>query len=115
MSEVVSLQKRVVNQDDFQNVVDTRFTTFTSDFTTTPNQEYISNEVKEFFLNYSRLYYDIPILGLNNSHEFLIKKSNELLGFVVDIDNIGKLVEENQTLRNQLVEANLTIAELSRQ
>ena len=63
----IRIHKTVLNKDQFDKAVDTTFKTFV----TTPDE---SDEITipEFFNLYQQLYYDIPVEGETNSHEFLV-------------------------------------------
>lgn len=113
MSEIINLQKRVVNLQQFNNVVDSSFSTFTKEYYGIP-PEGLENSLEKFFQDYERVYYEIPIKGEINSHEFLVKRSSELAGFEVETEEIGKLLEEIESLRVQLIQAYTTIEELSK-
>jgi len=76
----VDLRKTVYNKNQFNRVVGGReFTTFT-----TPLLEE-SITVEEFFQAYEDLFLTIPVNGNNKSHEYLIRRSSELVGFNVQL------------------------------
>jgi hypothetical protein len=53
---------------------------------------------------YNDLFYDIPELGETNSHEYLIKKSSEYIGFEANQEEITALQAEIAQLRIDLLE-----------
>jgi hypothetical protein len=67
--------------------------------------------VDEFFSDYDQLFFDIPKFGETNSHEYLIKTSQEYIGLsnVVNdeiqalINEITELRQENLELQQQLL------------
>jgi hypothetical protein len=59
----------------------------------------------EFFSMYNDLFYDIPELGATNSHEYLIKKSSEYIGFEANQEEIIALQAEITQLRIDLLDA----------
>lgn len=104
MSEEINLTKRVYRLDDFKNVVDTSFTTFTPLFNGVEEPASVEDSIQSFFNEYERLYFQIPLVG-DTSHEYLIKKSSELVGFDVETEEITKLLQEIESLRSQLIQA----------
>lgn len=107
MAENINIQKTVFNRREFERVVDREFKTFT------PPEELPDNDtVAELFRLYNKLYFDIPLRNSNSSHEYLIKKSSELVDFPEENSNLQPLLDEITNLRSQLVEANNRILEL---
>lgn len=106
MAEKIELKKTVFPRNEFQKVVNTSFTTFVE-----PVEE-TELSVDDFFVEYERLYFEIPVTGEVNSHEYLIRRSRELVDFEEDTVDIQPLLEEIASLREQLLTANQTILEL---
>jgi hypothetical protein len=106
MAEKIELKKTVFPRNEFEKVIDTSFNTFVS----IPEETELT--VDDFFLEYERLYFEIPVLGDVNSHQYLIQRSKELVGFEEDTLDIQPLLEEISSLREQLLTANQTILEL---
>jgi len=71
--------------------------------------------VEEFFVEYDRLFYDIPPEGEVDSHRFLITRSSELVDFEKDTEDIQPLLDEIAQLRNQNLEQAGQIIELQTQ
>ncbi len=110
MSENVSLNKQVYDKNQYTKVIDTSFKelgvqTIQQTLDAQPTTE-------EFFTMYNDLFYDIPELGEINSHEFLIKKSSEYIGFEANQDEILALQDEIAQLRIDLLDAQKQIIEL---
>jgi hypothetical protein len=101
MQDNIPLNKTVVNQDQFKRVVNTNFTTFVN-----TNFDKKELTVDEFFSEYERLFFDIPELGENNSHQYLSKKSGEYINFEKDTQDIQPLLDEIASLREQLLQVN---------
>lgn len=110
MSEIVSLQKQVLGVETYNKVVDTTFTEFTTP--TAPTQEAVT--VDQFFQYYEDLFFEIPVTGETNSHEYLIKRSSEYVAGDVISDNEKALLEEINSLRQQLLEANKNLVDISK-
>ena len=104
--ERVRIQKEVYRSDQFNNLVDRRFTTFTK-----PIEEVDTDTVEEFFRLYDKLYYSIPIEGDENSHQYLLQKSSELTDFEKTTEDIQPLLDEIAQLRQQNLELNQQIFE----
>ena len=61
---------------------------------------------------YNDMFYDIPEIGTINSHEFLIKKSSEYIGFEENNEIIIALQNEIAQLRTDLLDAQKQVIEL---
>ena len=112
MANNINIQRTVFNSTDFSKVVDNTFRTFTQ-----PVPEEDPDTPEELFRLYEKLYYVVDVTGESNSHEYLIKKSSELVSFdrvTEDIqpllDEIAQLRQENLGLNQQILtlETNIT-------
>lgn len=104
----VDLRKTVYNKTQFDKVVGGRdFKTFT---TFVAGQDVFT--VEDFFREYENLFLTIPINGNTNSHEFIVRKSGELVGFQRSTEDIQPLLDEITSLREQLLEARQEIVDL---
>lgn len=96
----VDLKRTVYEKNQFNRVVGNRdFTTFVQAV------EDDIPTVEDFFNLYDQLYLTIPINGNNQSHEYLIRKSTELVGIQDTTEDIQPLLDEIASLRQQLLEA----------
>lgn len=102
----IKAHKTVYNRTQFDSVVDREFNFFTQ-----PSGSVEPLSVEEFFSTYEELFYDIPPTG-DNSHEYLIRRSREIVDFEQESEDIEPLINEITQLREQLLEANRTIVEL---
>lgn len=109
MAEKVNLVKQVYNRQQFTRTVDTKF----SEDTQTQAQEQQLPTVDEFFTYYQELFYDIPKLGTTNSHEYLIKTSQEYVGDPQLNSELEALLQEINSLRQTVLNQQQTIQELS--
>lgn len=111
MSEELNLYREVYGQNTYKRVIDTQFTQLV---------EPISEEVEEdttverFFELYEQLFFEIPLTGEINSHEYLVNRSSEYIGGSVITDNEKALIQEINSLRQQLLEANTNLIEISK-
>ena len=109
MAQQIKLTKQVYDKNQYQKVIDTSFTQLVQPAIdpVTP----VLPTVNEFFNYYNQLFFDIPKFGETNSHEYLIKSSQEYIGtsaLVNDeiqalIDEITELRQENLELQQQLL------------
>jgi hypothetical protein len=110
MSETVTLQKQVLQANSYNKVVNTEFVEFK--VPTIPVQEAVT--VEQFFQYYEELFYEIPVTGETNSHEYLVKRSSEYIAGDIISDNEKALLEEINSLRQQLLEANKNLVDISK-
>jgi len=105
-----NFNNEVYNKLQYEKVVDTSF----KQLGIQSIQQQIANQptVVDFFNMYNELFYDIPETGTINSHEFLIKKSSEYIGFEANLEEITALQNEIAQLRTELLDAQKQIVEL---
>ena len=107
MANNIEIKKTVFSTTDFNRVINTSFETFTQ-----PVPEEDTDTSEELFRLYEKLYYVIDVQGEENSHEYLVKKSSELLTFDKVTEDIQPLLDEIAQLREQLLSANQQIIDL---
>ena len=107
MANDIQVQKTVFNSTTFNKVVDTSFRTFVQ-----PEVAADTDTAEELFRLYDKLYYDIDVNGPDNSHEYLVQKSSELLNYNATTEDIQPLLDEIAQLREQLLIANQQILTL---
>lgn len=96
----IDLKKTVYNKDQFNRVTGGRgFTTFTLD------GDGVAFTVEDFFNEYDNLFLSIPVFGDINSHEYLVRRSSELVGFQRTTEDIQPLLDEIASLRDQLLQS----------
>jgi hypothetical protein len=98
--EIISLNKIEYNKNQYQKVIDTSFTQLIQPQVTssvvTP-----TISVDEFFQNYQQIFFQIPKFGNTNSHEYLVKTSQEYIGSITNDDLIQALTDEITQLRQE--------------
>lgn len=99
MANEIRLQKTVYEKGNVDKVIDRTFSTFAQPV---PVEDLPT--VEEFFELYEQLYYEIPIEGVTQSHQYLVQRSSELLNFEKDTDDIQPLLDEIAILREQILE-----------
>jgi hypothetical protein len=107
MANNIEIRKTVFSTTEFNRVIDTDFKTFTQ-----PVPEEDTDTSEELFRLYEKLYYTIDVEGEENSHQYLVKKSSELLTFDKVTEDIQPLLDEISQLREQLLLANQQIIDL---
>ena len=111
MSQEINLYKEVYGQNTYKRVVDTQFTQLVQ-----PTTDQVEEDatVERFFELYEQLFFQIPLTGEINSHEYLVNRSSEYLGGSVITDNEKALIQEINSLRQQLLEANSNYTNLTK-
>lgn len=104
MQQEVNLIKEVYGRNTYTRVIDTSFSELYTPVTASASVTQIT--VEQFFDYYNQLFFDIPATGEVNSHEYLVARSTEYLGGGVLTDNERAYIEEINSLRQQLLEAN---------
>jgi len=108
MDKNINLNKDVFNKRSYKKTIDTKF----KQLGVVPIQEQIDVQptVQEFFDMYNTLFYQINELGPTNSHEFLVKTSQEYIGDTINDELIEALQDEIANLRNELLQTQQNFA-----
>lgn len=109
MAEELDLSKQVYGTATYTKVIDTQFRQLVTP--AEPEEEIVT--VDRFFELYEQLFFEIPVTGEVNSHEYLVRRSGEYIGGEVLSDNERALIDEINSLRQQLLEANKSIVDIS--
>lgn len=108
----LELNKSALIKSTYNNVLDTSF----SELVTPPPPVEETVSVSQFFRLYDELFYDIPAEGDINSHEFLIQRSSEYIGFEESTpEEIQALLDEITNLRKNLLDTEQEVFELRSQ
>jgi len=100
MAKIV-LNKETFDRNQYQKVIDTSFNQLVQP-QVTASAVAPSISVAEFFTNYQEIFFEIPKFGEVNSHEYLIKTSQEYIGSSETTDDtIQALIEEITQLRQE--------------
>jgi len=103
MSTNVQLIKEIYGVNTYNKAIDTKFTELVTPVTDTPETEVT---VDQFFQYYENLFFNIPVSGSINSHAYLVEKSQEYIGgSLIDAEKQA-LIEEINSLRQQLLDLN---------
>ena len=112
--EILTLTNTVYSKNQYERVIDTSFTQLVQP-QVTASVVAPAISVAEFFQNYQQIFFLIPKLGEANSHEYLIRTSQEYIGSsgVNDdtiqalINEITQLRQENLDLQQQIISGSL--------
>ena len=111
MDQQVNLTKQVFEKRQYDRTINTAFTQLVS-----PTIEATGSAlptVDQFFDFYNQLFFDIPKFGELNSHEYLIKTSQEYIGTTTVItDELQALIDEVTELRQTNLELNQQVLNL---
>jgi hypothetical protein len=107
----IPVQKTVFNKDAFSRVVDTQFSQLLNQGV---EPETPTFTVDDFFELYDQVFYQIPKEGDVNSHQFILQREADYLGVSISQDDIQALLNEITSLRQQVLEAQQTINELTK-
>lgn len=100
MSEQIKLTKDEFEARAYKNAIDTSF----SQLIPPPPPIVETATVEDFFELYDTLFYEIPSQGEVDSHESLIRRSSEYIGFTEETDqDIQILLDEITQLREELL------------
>lgn len=109
--EEIPLTRKVYSSVQYPKVVETKFTEL-APILVEEVQDALT--VDKFFEYYEQLFFEIPVTGDINSHEYLIKRSSEYVGENILSDSEKALIEEINSLRQQLLESNQLISSLNK-
>ena len=110
MSENVSLVKKVYGVNTYNKVINTSFSEFIKPAIITQST---SVTIDQFFQYYDQLFYDIPVTGDVNSHSYLVAKSQQYIGgSVIDAEKQA-LINEINSLRQQIIDLSQTYLTIS--
>ena len=111
---VVTLFKQIYDKNQYEKVIDTSFTQLVQP-TSSLNIVNPTISTAEFFQNYQQIFFQIPKFGESNSHEYLIKTSQEYIGssganddtIQALISEITQLRQDNLDLQQQIISGSL--------
>lgn len=106
----VNFTKKVYGSNTYPKVIDTTFRELVS---TQIETEEAPLTVDEFFQQYERLFFDIPISGSINSHTYMVERSTQYIGGSVEDEEKKALIEEINSLRQQLLDLGQTYLTIS--
>jgi hypothetical protein len=106
----IPVQKVVFDKDAFSKVVNTQFNQLVD---STAGEEQLSFSVDDFFEIYDQVFFQIPTEGESNSHQYILQREADYLGVSISQDDVQALLDEITSLRQQLLDSQTTINELT--
>ena len=107
----ISVQKTVFNKDTYGRVIDTQFRQLINQGVI---DETPSFTIDDFFQLYEDLFYQIPKEGDSNSHQYILQKEADYLGISISQDDVQALLDEITLLRQQVLETQQTVNDLTK-
>ena len=107
----IPVQKTVFNKDTYGRVINTQFSQFLNQDVV---EETLSFTVDDFFQLYDELFYQIEKEGDINSHRYILQREADYLGVSINQDDIQALLNEITSLRQQVLEAQQIINDLTK-
>lgn len=105
----INIEKQVFDKEPYNKVIDTRFKQLIKDDVNDNESFTLDN----FFTLYEQLFYQIDKEGDVNSHRFILQKEADYLGVIINEDDIQVLLNEITSLRQQVLDSQQIIKDLS--
>jgi len=109
-STKISFNNVTYDSNSYSQVVNTSFTQL--GVKSIPQQIEEQPTVNEFFDMYNQMFYNIPETGEINSHEYIIQKSSDYIGFNPNQEELLALQNEISQLRQELLDAQKQLVNL---
>lgn len=106
----VELIKEIYGSNTYSKAISTQFTELVD---ATPQVEVETITVDRFFEYYDELFFNIPVSGSINSHTYLVERSQQYIGGSVLDAEKQALIEEINSLRQQLLDINQNFTNLN--
>jgi len=102
--------KEIYGLNTYTKAIDTSFTELVQ---STTGVEVETITVDRFFEYYDELFFSIPVSGSINSHTYLVERSQQYIGGSVLDAEKQALIEEINSLRQQLLDINQNFTNLN--
>jgi hypothetical protein len=106
----IPVQKTVFSKDSYNRVIDTQFNQLI-----TQEDETLSFSVDDFFELYDQLFYQISRDGETNSHQYILQREADYLGISISQEDVQALLDEITSLRQQVLDTQTIINDLTKQ
>jgi hypothetical protein len=106
----IPIEKQVFDKDAFGKVINTQFSYLLNN----QAEEAPTFTIEDFFQLYEDLFYQIPKEGDTNSHRYILEKEADYLGVIVNQDDIQALLDEITSLRQQVIDTQTALDEISK-
>jgi hypothetical protein len=111
MSQQITIERQVFDKDQFGRVINTQFSQLLNQQQGEETPEFT---LEDFFELYESLFFQIPKEGDNESHRYILEKTAEYLGVIVSQDDIQALLDEITNLRQQVLDLQTTLSDISK-
>ena len=106
----IPVQKTVFDKDSYSRVIDTQFSQLI-----TPEDDTLSFSIDDFFTLYDQVFYQIPRDGETNSHQYILQREADYLGISISQEDVQALLDEITSLRQQVLDTQTIINDLTKQ
>jgi uncharacterized protein YbgA (DUF1722 family) len=106
----IPVQKTVFSKDSYNRVIDTQFNQLI-----TQEDETLSFSVDDFFELYDQLFYQISRDGETNSHQYILQREADYLSISISQEDVQALLDEITSLRQQVLDTQTIINDLTKQ
>lgn len=107
----IPIEKTVFDKNQFGRVIDTQFSQLLNNAS---EGETPTFTLEDFFQLYEDLFYQIPKEGDTDSHRYILQKEADYLGIIVSQDDIQALLDEITNLRQQVLDTQTALDEISK-
>ena len=106
----IPIEKTVYDKNTFGKVIDTQFHQLLNN----QNEETPTFTIDDFFELYEQLFYQIPKEGDINSHRYILEREADYLGVNINQDDIQALLDEITALRQQVLDSQTIVNDLTK-
>ena len=106
----IPVQKTVFSKDSYGRVIDTQFHQLLNQ----SSEETLSFSVDDFFILYDQVFYQILREGDTNSHQYILQREADYLGISISQDDVQALLDEITSLRQQVLDTQTIINDLTK-
>jgi hypothetical protein len=107
----IPIQRVVFDKNNFPKVIDINFNQLINNQVL---EEIPSFSLDDFFQLYEDLFNQIPKEGDINSHRYILQKEADYLGVQIDKDDLQALLNEITDLRQELLDSQTIINDLTK-
>jgi len=108
----IPVQKTVYDKTTYSRVINTQFSQLLNQET---SEDTLSFSVDDFFTLYDQVFYQIPKEGDTNSHQYILQREADYLGISISQEDVQALLDEITSLRQQVLDTQTIINDLTKQ
>jgi hypothetical protein len=106
----VEMVKEIYGLNTYTKAIDINFSELVSPAEEVPIEDIT---IDQFFEYYNQLFFEIPVSGSINSHTYLVETSQQYIGGSVLDAEKQALIEEINSLRQQILDINQTFTNIN--